>query len=40
MSNGEMFEGEFEKDCINGEGIFYSQYGEKCEGRWDNNILI
>ena len=39
LSNGEMFEGYFEADCINGEGVFHDKYGEKYEGRWENNVL-
>ena len=39
LSNGESFEGHFYRDYINGGGCFLDQFGEKYEGKWDNNIL-
>ena len=39
LSNGEVFEGLFKKDSINGQGKFTNLQGEVIEGVWENNVL-
>jgi hypothetical protein len=40
LSNGEIFEGEFKKDKIEGVGYFISMSGSKINGIWKDSKLI
>jgi len=40
LSNGEIFEGEFKKDKIEGVGYFISMNGSKINGIWKDSKLI
>lgn len=40
MSNGSVFEGNFEEDSINGEGLIKIKDKEIIIGEWLNNKLI
>ena len=40
LSNGEQFQGQFDSDCINGKGVFFTQEGEEVHGIWEDNILV
>ena len=40
MSNGEVFEGTFEGDYAEGEGVFSRTNGQIIRGRWSKNKLI
>jgi hypothetical protein len=40
LSNGEIFEGEFKKDKIEGVGYFISMNGNKINGIWKDSKLI
>lgn len=40
LTNGEVFEGNFVFDSIEGEGIFYTNKGEAIRGSWRDNMLI
>jgi hypothetical protein len=39
LSNGEWFEGIFDKDTATGPGTFHTIKGETVEGIWNNNQL-
>jgi hypothetical protein len=39
FSNGEIFEGTFRKDMVEGEGTFYCMSGRKIHGIWRENHL-
>ncbi|CAD8101391.1 unnamed protein product [Paramecium primaurelia] len=40
LTNGERFVGCFERDLINGKGVFYRMDGKMMEGRWVDNKLV
>ena len=40
LTNGEMFEGVFDHDMIEGNGIFYKKLGEIVMGYWIDNKLF
>ncbi|CAD8212821.1 unnamed protein product [Paramecium octaurelia] len=40
LTNGERFVGSFERDLINGKGVFYRMDGKMMEGRWVDNKLV
>ncbi|CAK68131.1 unnamed protein product (macronuclear) [Paramecium tetraurelia] len=40
LTNGERFVGQFERDLINGRGVFYRRDGKMMEGRWVDNKLV
>ncbi|CAD8165162.1 unnamed protein product [Paramecium pentaurelia] len=40
LTNGERFVGWFERDLINGKGVFYRMDGKMMEGRWVDNKLV
>ncbi len=40
LSNGVIFIGTFESDCINGEGEFRNQENQVIKGVWRNNVLV
>jgi len=37
-SNGDLYEGQWKYDRINGRGIYNYANGEKYDGEWQNNI--
>ena len=37
MSNGDRYEGEFQKDFYNGKGVYYWANGNKYEGKFKDN---
>mgnify|MGYP000974613292 CR=1 FL=1 len=39
FTNGDYFAGSFEKDFVNGPGLFCSE-GKKLRGTWSNNKLV
>ena len=40
LTNGEIFEGEFDKDVIEGRGKFYALNGKIINGVWKENKLV
>ena len=38
--NGEVYEGEFNNDIIDGNGKFYTMYGDTIDGIWEENNLV
>ena len=40
LSNGEKYEGDFNKDMIDGKGVFYTMDGTKILGEWKENCLV
>ncbi|CAD8122921.1 unnamed protein product [Paramecium sonneborni] len=40
LTNGERFVGGFQRDCVNGKGVFYSMGGKMMEGIWVENKLV
>jgi hypothetical protein len=40
LTNGEMFEGHFNCDMIEGDGIFYQLKGKIIVGTWSNNKMF
>lgn len=40
LSNGEIFIGNFSKDKVSGEGIYYTKEGNSIKGKWKNNRLV
>jgi hypothetical protein len=40
LSNGEIFQGYFKADQIDGEGTFLFKNGETIIGKWKNNVLF
>lgn len=39
FSNGEVFEGTFKEDMVEGEGVFYRRNRERIHGIWHENRL-
>lgn len=40
LSNGEVFEGEFKEDEMEGEGRYYTMSGELVLGVWKNSKYV
>ncbi len=40
LTNGEVLEGEFREDFIEGEGTFHTVEGDAISGVWSKNTLV
>lgn len=40
LSNGEIFQGYFKADDVDGEGTFFCKGGETIVGKWKSNLLV
>jgi hypothetical protein len=40
FSNGELFEGSFVEDMVQGEGMFYCRDGQRIHAVWMENQLV
>lgn len=40
LTNGEIFEGEFKEDSIEGQGQFKTWNGDIVSGIWEGNMLV
>jgi hypothetical protein len=40
LTNGEVFEGHFDNNQVNGEGHYYKKDGEVVKGMWEYGIMI